>query len=83
MNDQSINDQFEVDSIFIPDSEYNHYMTTMANYRDFPLILGGSDNVKLESLDTEERSLRWNGGTEYPYQRNKLVLRDHCQPHIL
>jgi len=33
--------KFEMDQIIIPDSTYDHYWATIANYQGFPLILGG------------------------------------------
>ena len=61
--------QFEVNSVSIPDSTHNHWMSSIANYQGFPLVLGGTDNVKLEMLDTRKSSPEWVNyeGTDYPY----------------
>ena len=59
-------DEFELDTIEIPDSKYDHYRTKMANYQGFPLILG-LENVKLEMLVTVESPFEWIEGPDYPY----------------
>ena len=59
-------DEFDLDAIDIPYSEYDHYGTKMANYQGFPLIVGGS-NVKLEMLVTVGSSFEWIEGPDYPY----------------
>ena len=69
INDFVFGSEFEIDKIIIPDSTYNRYGATIANYQGFPLILGGYDNNKLEILNTNENSLRWVAyeETDYPY----------------
>ena len=54
----------------IPDSAHDHWMASLANYQGFPLILGGTNNNKLEMLDITKSSLEWleYEGTDYPYQ---------------
>ena len=65
---------FEFDIVFeindIPDSTHDHWMASLANYQGFPLILGGTNNNKLEMLDTTKNPLEWvqHEGTDYPYQ---------------
>ena len=60
--------EFEIDGAPVPDSAYDHYRATMANYQGFPLILGGPNN-KLEMLNTMENPPRWieYEGTDFPY----------------
>ena len=60
--------EFQIDIIGIPDSTYDHYDATIANYQGFPLILGGYNN-KLEMLNTMENPPRWieYEGTDYRY----------------
>ena len=60
--------EFQIDKIVIPDSTYDHYAATIANYQGFPLILGGNNN-KLEMLNTIENPLRWMEyeGIDNPY----------------
>ena len=60
-------DEFDLDTIEIPDSKYDHDDTKMANYQGFPLILGGWDNVALEMLATIELPMHWKQGPNYPY----------------
>ena len=62
----ALDDEFDLYSIEIPDSKYDHGRTKMANYQGFPLILGGS-NVKLEMLVTVESRYEWIDGLDYPY----------------
>ena len=61
--------EFEIDGVPVPDSTYDHYRATMANYQGFPLILGGwtEGNNKLEMLNTIENPPRWVEGTDYSY----------------
>jgi len=73
INDFVFDSEFQMDQIIIPDSTHNHYLATIANYKGFPLILGGAGNNKLEMLDTMENPLRWVEGTDYPYA-NKYVI---------
>ena len=61
--------EFEANRVPIPDSTYDHWMSSIANYQGFPLVLGGTDNVKLEMLDTSKSPPEWVNyeGTDYPY----------------
>ena len=61
--------EFEVDGILIPDSTHDHWMSSIANYQGFPLVLGGTNNVQLEMLDTIKSPPEWVDyeGTNYPY----------------
>ena len=69
--------QFDVDKNAIPNSTYNHGGASLANYKGFPLILGGahvdSSNNKLEMLNTMESPFRWLEGIDYPFL-TKLVV---------
>ena len=67
INSFEFDGEFDLDAIEIPDSKYDHYLTKMANYQGFPLIVGGSDNVKLEMLVTVGSSFEWTEGQDYPY----------------
>lgn len=62
--------EFELDRVSIPDSTHDHWMATIANYQGFSLVLGGTNNAKLEMLDTLKSPLKWveYEGTDYPYQ---------------
>ena len=67
----SINDFiFEDERVVIPDSTYDHWMAPIASYQGFPLIVGGTNNNKLEMLDTTKNPPEWiqYDGTDYPYQ---------------
>ena len=61
--------EFELNRVAIPDSKHDHWMSSIANYQGFPLVLGGTNNVKLEMLDTRESPLEWvqYEDTDYPY----------------
>ena len=61
--------EFELDTVAIPDSTYNHEDATIANYQGFPLILGDRFNNKLEMLNTKENPPSWveYEKTNYPY----------------
>ena len=69
--------EFEVNKVAIPDSAHPHWLATIANYRGFPLVLGGVSqnrddwefNNKLEILNTIGTTPTWieYEGTEYPY----------------
>ena len=61
--------EFELDGILIPDSTHDHWMSSIANYQGFPLVLGGTNNAELEMLDTRESPLEWvqYEDTDYPY----------------
>ena len=52
IDDFEFDTEFEVNRVSIPDSKHDHWMSSIANYQGFPLVLGGTDNVKLEMLDT-------------------------------
>ena len=69
INDFVFGSEFEIDKIIIPDSTYNRYGATIANYQGFPLILGGWENNKLEMLNIMENPPRWveYEETDYPY----------------
>ena len=69
VNDFIFENEFEIDEIVIPSPTHYHYLATMANYYGFPLVLGGSNNNKLEMLNTIENPPRWveYEGTDYPY----------------
>ena len=61
--------EFEANRVPIPDSTYDHWMSSIANYQGFPLVLGGTNNVELEMLDTRKSPLEWvqYEDTDYPY----------------
>ena len=61
--------EFDLNPVVIPDSKHNHWMSSIANYQGFPLVLGATDNVKLEMLDTMKSPPEWveYEGTDYPY----------------
>ena len=63
-------DEFELDRVAIQDSTHDHWMASLANYQGFPLIVGGTNNNKLEMLDTMKSPAEWiqYEGTDYPYQ---------------
>ena len=63
-------DEFELDEDAIPDSAHDHWMASIASYQGFPLIVGGTNNNKLEILDTTINPPKWIQfeGTDYPYQ---------------
>ena len=69
INDFIFGNEFEIGTIVIPDSTYDHDYATLANYEGFPLILGDWRNNKLEMLNTIENPPRWvkYEGTDYPY----------------
>ena len=67
INNFTFDRQFDLDTVNIPDSKYDHYITKLANYQGYPLILGGWSNVKLEMLVTTELPIQWNEQTDYPY----------------
>ena len=70
INDFIFADEFELNTVAIPDSTHDHWMASLANYQGFPLILGGTNNNKLEMLDTMKNPAEWieYEGTDYPYQ---------------
>ena len=61
--------EFEVNRVSISDSKHSHLMSSIANYQGFPLVLGGTNNVELEMLDTRKSPLEWvqYEDTDYPY----------------
>ena len=67
INNFSFDDQFDLDTVIIPDSKYDHHDTKMANYQGYPLILGDWGHSKLEMLVTTESSIQWNEQTDYPF----------------
>ena len=78
INNFALPDEFELDTVDIPNSKYYHSYTKMANYHGYPLILGGAGrlwanemrglrNAKLEMLVTTELPIQWNEQTDYPY----------------
>ena len=67
INNFSFDDEFDVDTVIIPDSNHEHQDTQMANYQGFPLILGGTYNAKLEMLVTSDFPVQWNEQTDYPF----------------
>ena len=79
IQDFKIDTDFEIDRVLIPNSTYHHFGTKIANYRGFPLVLGGGngDEVhnKLEMLDINENGTRWIQYEEadYPFSK-KLVI---------
>ena len=70
INEFVFDDEFEVNRVSIQDSTHDHWMASLANYQGFPLILGGTNNNKLEMLDTMKSPAEWiqYEGTDYPYQ---------------
>ena len=62
--------EFDLNAVVIPDTIHDHWMSSIANYQGFPLVLGGTDNVKLEILNTINSPPEWveNEGTDYPFQ---------------
>ena len=73
-NNFSFDNEFDLDTINIPASKYAHGNTKMANYKGYPLILGGWENVKLEMLVTTGPPIQWNKQTDYP------IYADHPDP---
>ena len=51
--------EFDLDAVVIPDSKYNHWMSSIANYQGFPLVLGATNNNKLEMLDSMKSPPKW------------------------
>ena len=66
----------EFDTYDIADSTHDHWMASLASYQGFPLILGGTNNNKLEMLDTTKNLFEWieYEGTEYPYENQYVKL---------
>merc|ERR1711990_915806 len=69
IDDFDFENEFELDRILIPESKHDHWMSSIANYQGFPLVLGGTNNVELEMLDTRKSPLEWvqYEDTDYPY----------------
>ena len=67
INNFSFDDEFDLDTVIIPNSTYDHQDAKMANYQGYPLILGGWVNAKLEMLVTDEFRIQWNEQTDYPF----------------
>ena len=69
IDDFVFDSEFQVDRIVIPDSTHDHWMSSIANYKGFPLVLGGTNNAKLEMLDTMKSPPEWveYERTDYPY----------------
>ena len=67
INNFTFDGEFDLDTINIPNSLYNHGGGKLANYQGYPLILGDMDNVKLEMLVTTELPIEWNEQTDYPF----------------
>ena len=69
ITDFEFDNAFEINDID-PDSTYDHWMASLANYQGFPLIVGGTNNNKVEMLDTTKSPFEWvqYEGTDYPYQ---------------
>ena len=69
VNDFLFDTEFDLNAIVIPDTTHDHWMSSIANYQGFPLVLGATDNVKLEMLNTMKSALEWIEieGTDYPY----------------
>ena len=61
--------EFDLDPVLIPDTKHDHWMSSIANYQGFPLVLGATNNNKLEMLDTTKSPPQWveYEGTDYPY----------------
>ena len=72
IKDFGFDSEFQMDQIVIPDSTHYHYLTTIVNYQGFPLILGDTDDNKLELLNTMENPPRWieYEGTVFPYSKS-------------
>ena len=70
IDDFDFENEFELDGILIPDSKHDHWMSSIANYQGFPLVLGGTNNAKLEMLDTRKSPLEWvqYEDTDYKFQ---------------
>ena len=67
INNFSFDNEFDLDTVNIADTNYDHDDTEMANYQGYPMILGGTNNTKLEMLVTSESPVQWNEQTDYPY----------------
>ena len=67
INNFTFDGQFDLDTVHIPNSKYDHFGIKMANYQGYPLILGDWYHAKLEMLVTTESSIHWNEQTDYPF----------------
>ena len=69
IKDFAFDSEFQIDKIVIPVSTHDHIRATLANYQGYPLILGGTNNNKLEMLNTMENPPSWvlYEETDYPY----------------
>ena len=69
VNNFVFDDEFDLNAFVIPDSKHDHWKSSIANYQGFPLVLGGSNNNKLEMLDTRKSPPEWVEfvGTDYPF----------------
>ena len=61
--------EFDLDPVLIPDTKHDHWMSSIANYQGFPLVLGATNNNKLEMLDAMKSPPEWvqYEETDYPY----------------
>ena len=61
--------EFDLDPLLIPDTKHDHWMSSIANYQGFPLVLGATNNNKLEMLDAMKSPPEWvqYEETDYPY----------------
>jgi len=61
--------EFDLNAVDIPDSKHDHWMSSIANYQGFPMVLGGTNNAKLEMLDIMKNPPKWleYEDTDYPY----------------
>ena len=68
ITDFEFGNEFDTSDIVV--STHDHWMASLANYQGFPLVLGGTNNNKLEMLDTTKNPSEWveYEGTDYPYQ---------------
>ena len=48
ITDFAFDTEFVLNRVLIPDSKHDHWMSSIANYQGFPLVLGGRNNVELE-----------------------------------
>ena len=64
------NNDFDMDNT-LPETNYDHHGSTIANYHGYPLVLGGmgnsssTGNTKLEMFQPDKSC--WKEGKEYPY----------------
>ena len=69
VNNFVLDSEFDLNPVVIPDPKHDHWMSSIANYQGFPLVLGATDNVKLEMLNTMKSPPEWveYEDTDYPY----------------